>query len=127
MFESGGRTCRHFRPEAGREEEGPPLDFVPFSIFFCAFLEPRCECVRVCGRCRQGYERGQPEAGVGEHRVAGRDTERRGEQQKTYRPLRRKGTMQVDVVFCGVRLRKMRNYSRSTSSGLIQLREDASC
>ncbi|KAG7230931.1 hypothetical protein INR49_024959 [Caranx melampygus] len=31
--------------------------------------------------------------------------------------------MQVDAVFSGVRLRKMRNYSRSTSSGLTQLRK----
>lgn len=37
--------------------------------------------------------------------------------------LGRKGTMQVDVVFCGVRLRKMRNYSKSTSLGLTQLRK----
>ena len=31
--------------------------------------------------------------------------------------------MQVDAVFCGVRLRKMRDHSKSTSSGLSQLRK----
>ncbi|TDH09403.1 hypothetical protein EPR50_G00086370 [Perca flavescens] len=34
--------------------------------------------------------------------------------------------MQVDAVFCGVRLRKMRNHSKSTSSGLTQLRKSPS-
>ncbi|KAF3688581.1 DENN domain-containing protein 2A [Channa argus] len=33
--------------------------------------------------------------------------------------------MQVDAIFCGVRLHKMRNYSKSTYSGLIQLRKHA--
>lgn len=34
-----------------------------------------------------------------------------------------KGSMQVDAVFCGVRIRKMRNCPRSTSPGLTQLRK----
>lgn len=35
----------------------------------------------------------------------------------------KKGTMQVDAVRCGVRLHKMRDYSKSISSGLTQLRK----
>lgn len=108
------RSCKHFSLEAGREE-GFPWVCALFKLFVHSELHSLSFlCVGGTGR---GYAKwGKSEAGVGVYKPWKRE-------RKKGKLLRRKGTMQVDAVFCGVRLRKMRNYSKSTSSGLTQLRK----